>query len=356
MRTRFAVVTLSLAGLILPGQLLSAQQGDAGRQSGPWWAYSFFTPPAPGEAARECGDPPVSCANPRPVPQVEETPRSLPGAPRQYSRKQASEWFGPADWYPDDHPPMPDVVARGNEQTGVRACSLCHSPLGKGRSENASVVGLPVPYFIQQMAEFKNGNRRSADPRKLNTKEMIAMAKALSDEEVRAAAEYYGSMKFTSRLGRIVETDTVPKVRGLGSLFVPEEGGGTEPLGQRIIEVPENPDATEWLRDPKTRWIIYVPKGSVARGASLVNAGTATNPDGATTPGRTVQCGVCHGTDLRGIGNVPGIAGRSPSYLVRQLYDMQQGTRNSPMMKAVVANLTDDDFVTIGAHLASLEP
>jgi cytochrome c553 len=53
---------------------------------------------------------------------------------------------------------------------------------------------------------------------------------------------------------------------------------------------------------------------------------------------------------------VPGLAGRSPSYQVRQLYDMKTGTRRglwSDLMKAVVANLTDDDFVAIGAYLAA---
>jgi cytochrome c553 len=41
--------------------------------------------------------------------------------------------------------------------------------------------------------------------------------------------------------------------------------------------------------------------------------------------GRTVPCGMCHGPDWRGLGPIPGIAGRSPSYLARQLYDFQRG-------------------------------
>lgn len=56
---------------------------------------------------------------------------------------------------------------------------------------------------------------------------------------------------------------------------------------------------------------------------------------------------------------VPGIAGRSPSYVVRQLYDIQQGTRKSALaqlMKPVVANLDGDDLVAIAAYVASLAP
>jgi cytochrome c553 len=56
---------------------------------------------------------------------------------------------------------------------------------------------------------------------------------------------------------------------------------------------------------------------------------------------------------------VPGIAGRSPSYLVRQLYDFQQGTRHgqlSSLMKPVVAHLTEDDMVNIIAYVSSRKP
>ncbi len=75
--------------------------------------------------------------------------------------------------------------------------------------------------------------------------------------------------------------------------------------------------------------------------------------------GRTTQCAVCHGADLKGMGPVPGLAGRSPSYLARQLYDMQQRARKgvwTELMMPVVANLTSDDLIAIGAYTASLAP
>ena len=100
------------------------------------------------------------------------------------------------------------------------------------------------------------------------------------------------------------------------------------------------------LRDPRSGFVAYAPVGSRKRGEALVMTGA----------GRTLACGTCHGADLKGLGPVPGLAGRSPSYQVRQLYDMKAGTRRglwSDLMKAVVANLTDDDFVAIGAYLAA---
>ena len=59
-------------------------------------------------------------------------------------------------------------------------------------------------------------------------------------------------------------------------------------------------------------------------------------------------------SDLKGIADVPPIAGRSPSYIARQLYDIQQGTRNgvsAPLMKPVVASLSADDIVAIAAYV-----
>ena len=90
--------------------------------------------------------------------------------------------------------------------------------------------------------------------------------------------------------------------------------------------------------------------GSIKKGEALVKTGGN---------GRTVECAPCHGADLQGLGPVPGIAGRSPSYLVRQMYDMQAGARHgewTELMKPVVAKLTDDDFVNIAAYVSSRLP
>jgi cytochrome c553 len=243
---------------------------------------------------------------------------------------------------------MPDIVAHG-KRPDARACGLCHYPNGKGRQENAGVSGLPVSYFIQQMNDFRSGVRKSAEPRKANTNAMIAIAKAMTPEEIKVSAEYFGAMKWTPWI-RVVETNTVPKMESRGGIWIPVEGNEKEPIGVRIMETPENPERTEILRDPRSGFIAYVPVGSIAKGEALVKTGGN---------GRTVECGSCHGADLQGLGPVPGIAGRSPSYLVRQMYDMQSGARHgewAELMKAVVAKLTDDDYVNIAAYVSSRMP
>jgi cytochrome c553 len=173
---------------------------------------------------------------------------------------------------------------------------------------------------------------------------------------VRAAAEYFASFQFKPWI-RVVEADTVPKTTVSGML-VPVEPAATEPIGRRIIEVPEDPARTA-LRDPRSGFIAYVPPGSLKQGELLVKTGGDKVVQGQIAKGNTVQCSVCHAADLRGLGDVPPIAGRSPSYMVRQLYDMQKGNRNGPgaqLMKAVVANLSLDDMIAIAAYAASQAP
>jgi len=305
----------------------------------PPWAYGFpaaatATPAAPAPAA-----PPPAAA---PAPDV--TPRRVPGSAGSFTLAQIRDGFGPADWFPGDHPTMPEIVAHG-KRPDVRACSLCHYPNGKGRPENAGVSGLPVAYFIQTMADFKSEARKSADSRKANTNLMIAYAKAMSDEEVKAAAEYFAAMKWTPWI-KVVEAATVPKTRIAGGMFLRIEGNEAEAIGDRIIEVPDDTERTELLRDPRSGFTAFVPVGSIKKGEALVTTGG----------GKTTKCSVCHGADLKGLGPVPGIAGRSPSYTVRQLFDTQRGTRKgvwADLMKPVVANLTNDEMLAIAAYTAS---
>ena len=273
--------------------------------------------------------------------------KQLPGTPLQFTEAQIQDPFGPADWFPSDHAVMPQIVAQGRKPA-VWACALCHYPNGKGRPENAGVSGLPVSYFVEQMHEFRDGQRKSADTRKKNTALMSAFAKAMTDDEIQLAAAYFGGIQWTPWI-KVVETDTAPKTRTSVGMYLPIAGAGKEPLGQRIIEVPVDPEGTEILRNPHSGFLAYVPVGSIQKGKALVmNAGTRTSP-----------CGVCHGVELKGLGPVPGIAGRSPSYIVRQLYDMQQGTRNgtwTELMKPVVRNLSDEDMLNIAAYTSSLQP
>ena len=312
----------------------------------PSWAYGVTAPPPPPGTAPAAPAPAPAAPAAGGGPAADPTMHSLPGAAQQYLRSQIANQYGPADWYPGDHPQMPEVVAKGKQAQMVAACSLCHMPNGKGRPENAPVAGYPTEYFIKTMMDFKNDVRKSSDPRKANTNRMIGFAKAMSDEEIRQAATYFGAMPWTQWI-RVVEVSTVPKTRIQGGMFLRLDGNETEPIAGRIIEAPENTERTEVLRDPHSGFVAYAPMGSVARGQALATTGGN---------GKTVACANCHGADLRGLGPVPGIAGRSPSYLVRQMHDMQTGNRKgtwTELMKPVVDKPTAEDLVAVAAYVAS---
>jgi len=212
--------------------------------------------------------------------------------------------------------------------------------------ENGGVAGLPAPYVLQQLKAFKSGARRSADPRKANTNEMAQIARLLTDDEAKAAANYFASLKWQPWV-KVVEAEMAPAVRStVNGLFLPITGAAPIPLGERIIEVAENSERTDTMRDPRSGFVAYVPVGSIARGEALAMTGG----------GKTKQCGLCHGPELRGLGNIPGIAGRTASYTMRQLWDIQQGTRKSEAMAPVVAKLSIDDLIGLVAYVSSRVP
>lgn len=298
----------------------------------PPWAYTVNPPPPAG-------------AKPAPPP-ADPAPRTIPGSALSLTVAQTRDAYNPPDWFPDTHPPMPESVAHGRPKE-MRACGFCHLVNGQGRPENASLAGLPAAYIIQQMADFKNGDRKSAEPRMGPPNAMIQDAKAATDDDIRTAAAYFSSFPYRKWI-RVVESTEVPKTRIAGSMHVPTQEGG-EPLGRRIIEIPEDVQRTE-LRDGTSGFVAYVPIGSIARGETLVKTGGN---------GKTVACGTCHGETLKGLGPVPPLAGRSPSYTVRQLFDLQQGVRKGPwsaLMKAAVEKLSIDDMISIAAYTASRQP
>jgi cytochrome c553 len=295
------------------------------------WAYPL-NPPA------QAGAPPAA---------ADTSEHHLPGSSKAFTQKQSTDRFNPPDWYPEDHPAMPEIVAHGRPP-GVFACGYCHLPNGQGRTENASLAGLSAEYIAQQMADYRNGLRKSSEPKMGPPALMLTLGKAADEKESKNAAEYFSKIQYKPWI-RVVETKMAPKTHVDGWILVPNEDKGEEPIGNRIIETPEDHERFE-LRDSMSGFVAYVPVGSVKKGENLVTKGGA---------GKTVRCAICHGEGLKGLGVVPYLAGRSPSYLVRQLYDIKNGNRHglwSPLMKEAVAKLTNEDMIAIAAYAASLKP
>jgi len=264
-----------------------------------------------------------------------------PGSAREYEWAKVSGNTNPPDWFPEEHPPAPPSVAGG---PGRRfACGACHLMSGQGHPESADLAGLPAEYLIRQMAYYKAGTRKD-DAR------MGPIAKIMSDEDVRQAAEYFAALKPKVWV-KIIETATPPKtfIATSGRHRVLHPDGGTEAIGRRILEIPEDPYRTE-IRDPHSGFIAYVPPGSIAKGEALVKGGESA---------KAAPCATCHGEGQKGLGEVPRLAGLQPLYIARQLFDMQHGSsagKAAELMKPVVANLSEDDIIAISSYLGSLPP
>lgn len=303
----WALVTAMCVALAMGAA--AQQQGNAGGRP-PGWAY-------PGKQSEPVD---VSAGGNGEMVRV-------PGSAQAFTMAQIADPFFAVDWHPAEHPPMPEVVAYGRKPD-VKACGTCHLPNGGGRRGNASLAGLPAAYIAEQIADFKSGARKSYVPE--FSAEMIAIAKAMNDGEVKSAAGYFSGLTMISRV-QVSQTDLDAK-------------------GQVIDEQPEKMNAArDQVRNEDSRYIAYVPAGSIQRGEALVAGG-----GGA----KRTPCADCHGTSLSGAGTVPGIVGRSPSYIVRQLYDIQSGARSGPSVKwmqAAVAQLSVDDMVAIAAYLSSRE-
>ena len=294
--------------------------GSAEAEPMPEWAY----PPVPAHA-----------------PSADPALLSVPGSARQYTQGQIDSGYEVADWFPDEHPPMPRVVSHGGGPP-VRACAMCHLPNGNGHPESASLAGLPLDYLIGQMRAYVSGERGGK-----RAPSMVPIAKAITEEDLVASARYYAALRPT-RWTRVVESETAPVTRlGLGAVRYRAAGGGTEALGERIVSVPED-DVLGERRDGHTGFVEYVPPGSVARGRELVEARVG-----------GISCGTCHGRELAGKDEIPGIAGRLALEMFRGVNDVAIGNRTTPgalAMKAATPQLTQGEMIAVAAYLATLPP
>ena len=275
-------------------------------------------------------------------------PVHVPHSKQTFTQAQLINLFVTPDWFPQSHSEMPASVARGRAPNSY-ACGFCHLPTGQGRPENASLAGLPAPYIVQQVADFKSGARRSAAHGSyLPLDLMVKVATFATDDEVTSAAEYFSRQRPEPR-AQVIERSHVPRSHVIGWVYAAIPGAGDEPIGERLLEFA--PDITRHEnRDDKMLYIAYVPPGSLNRGKSIA----ATGADGLT-----VACVSCHGPKLQGIGLVPRLAGRSPSYILRQLLAFQGGARNGVTgqpMGPVVARLQIGNMIDVAAYAASLAP
>jgi cytochrome c553 len=243
-------------------------------------------------------------------------------------------------------PKMPEVVAKGKPLP----CMQCHLANGNGHPESADISGLSVNYIIEQVHAYRDGDR--IDTR---TGRMVLASKAISEKDLKEAAEYYAAITPERQQWiKTVVSNNVPKGDapfGDGGMRYHAADGSTEPLAPaRVVEMAEDDDLVKARDQIAGGFVQFVRPDDMALGEKL--AATGDN-------GKTVACGTCHGADYKGVDDVPRLAGRQTLYLIRTLKDIQTGARkdkNVALMKPIVERLSDADIVAVSAYLASRHP
>jgi cytochrome c553 len=308
---------------LVPVILCTALSVSRAQETVPMWAF------------------PLTSASRTPAPPQES--HTLPGSTRKFTRAQLLDRTVAVDWYPAEHPAMPSAVRGGNGRRA--ACGFCHLPEGQGRPENASLAGLPYTYLLQQISDMKSGARKLVNPHFTPGALMLQAVSQIGEADAEQVARYFSALRYTKRV-RVIESAAVPSFTAQGFVYVFDSSAPSQPLGERIIEGPDDFSRFE-ERDNRVGYSAYVPVGSIARGATLAKGdGKARQP-----------CVTCHGPGLRGGPIGPPIAGRSPTALFRQLYAFQLGTRNgtnAAQMKLMVTGLAYPDMLALAAYVGSL--
>ncbi len=285
-------------------------------------------------------------ASPLPAQADDGAKRTFPGSEVSMTLTETRNRFLANDWHPTSHPAMPEPVLHGRKPN-TYACGFCHRAEGQGGADSANISGLSKDYIVRQVQEMRSHARQTAVDQRLPMVLKSHVFNSVTDEEIIEAATYFSSLPARSYV-KVVETDVVPKTASYLNLFlVPAPDGGTEPLGQRIIEIPDDVDRFE-MRDSRASFTAFVPRGSIARGRALAESGGEAG----------LPCAACHGDGLKG-GIGPRLAGHYATYLVRQLHDLQTGKRRGEQagqMAATVEKLTLPDMIALAAYAASLTP
>jgi cytochrome c553 len=273
---------------------------------------------------------------------------TLPTSKVAFSVGRTRDRYDVADWNPETHPTPPTFVLHGRKPA-VMACGFCHLADGRGRPENAMIAGLPAAYIVQQVKDMRTRARHSAASWAFPPGvAMQQIADSVTDAELEAVANYFSHVR-ARRASKVVEADSVPKTIPLNGLSTLAPGTEREALAGRLIELPLELRRHE-LHDPMAQYVAYVPRGSLARGRALAEGDPKHGVKG---------CESCHGPSLRGVGLVPPLAGRSPSYLLRQLVAFHTGARATPAsapMNEFAARLSLEDMVAAAAYAGSRRP
>lgn len=102
-----------------------------------------------------------------------------------------ADWYSSRPWVPTSYPLNQDLVAKGKASTQLETCTSCHGANGNNIEDTGIPrIGGQVPtYLYNALLEYKN------DKRMTERASEMELVKEINDEELKALAEYFSSLK-----------------------------------------------------------------------------------------------------------------------------------------------------------------
>lgn len=103
-----------------------------------------------------------------------------------------ADWYSSRPWVPTKYPLDRKLINKGKKSENLETCVSCHGENGNNTddTEIPRIGGQTPSYLYHALLEYKN-DKRNADGRAIE----MEVVKGINDEELRALAEYFSSLK-----------------------------------------------------------------------------------------------------------------------------------------------------------------
>lgn len=206
MRKSIMILTLSLLTITTTATIVMAQENEEGRR------FGNFCSSCHGTAGAAVSDAIPSIGGQHKDflknSMMDMKPMVVDGkdqAPKRYSTlmkiflkgyseveiEAMADWYSSRPWVPTSYPLNQDLVAKGKASTQLETCTSCHGANGNNIEDTGIPrIGGQVPtYLYNALLEYKN------DKRMTERASEMELVKEISDEELKALAEYFSSLK-----------------------------------------------------------------------------------------------------------------------------------------------------------------
>lgn len=103
-----------------------------------------------------------------------------------------ADWYSSRPWVPTTYPLNQNLINKGKTSANLETCSSCHGTNGNNNDDTGipRIGGQNPTYLYHALLEYKN-DKRNNDGRASE----MDVVKDIDDEELKALAEYFSSLK-----------------------------------------------------------------------------------------------------------------------------------------------------------------